>query len=210
MLEHATALIISFIQSTGYLGVFFLMALGTALIPVPSEIVLPFAGFLVSKGVFSFPLIVLIAALGDLGGSLIAYSIGYFLEETVIVNLIKKHGKYVLLSHHDYYKASEWFNKYGDKIVFIGKLLPGLRYLISLPAGAVKMNLKKFSLYTFLGALIWSTAMVYVGVYFGNRWDALEPIFNKFKIVILCGFVVLIAWYINHKLHFFSLKKVKK
>ena len=207
MLEKATSLIISFIQSTGYLGVFFLMLLGSALIPIPSEITLPFAGFLVSKGTLSFPIVVLVAALGDLAGSLIGYSIGYFLEETVIVNLIKKHGKYVLLSHHDYYKASEWFNKYGDKIVFIGKLLPGLRYLISLPAGAVKMNLKKFSLYTFLGSLIWCSIMVYVGVYFGNRWDALEPVFNKFKIVIIVGLVLLVAWYLNHKLHLFPRKK---
>jgi len=207
MLAQLTGLLISFIQSTGYFGVFFLMALGSALIPIPSEITLPFAGFLITKGTFVFPLVVLVAALGDLAGSLIGYSIGFFLEETVIVNLIKKHGKYVLLSHHDYYKASAWFNKYGDKLVFIGKLLPGLRYMISIPAGAVKMDLRKFALYTFLGSLIWCTLMVYVGVYFGDRWDSLEPIFNQFKIVIIVGLVLAVAWYVNHKLHLFPRKK---
>ncbi len=171
MLAQLTGILISFIQSTGYFGVFFLMTLGSALIPIPSEITLPFAGFLISKGTFVFPLVVLVAALGDLAGSLIGYSIGFFIEETVIVNLIKKHGKYVLLSEHDYHKASAWFNKYGDKLVFIGKLLPGLRYMISIPAGAVKMNVKKFALYTFLGSLIWCALMVYIGVYFGDRWD---------------------------------------
>src|SRR4051812_19733749 len=104
MLEQFSGLIISFIQSSGYLGVFFLMLLGSALIPVPSEVTLPFAGFLVSKGVFAFPLVVIVAAAGDLAGSLIGYGIGYFLEEKVILNLIKKHGKYILLNEHDYHK----------------------------------------------------------------------------------------------------------
>ena len=207
MLAHLTGILISFIQSTGYFGVFFLMALGSALIPIPSEITLPFAGFLISKGTFVFPLVVLVAALGDLAGSLVGYGIGFFIEETVILGLIKKHGKYVLLSEHDYHKASAWFNKYGDKLVFIGKLLPGLRYMISIPAGAVKMNLKKFALYTFLGSLIWCTAMVYVGVYFGNRWDSLSPIFDKFKLVIGIGLVLMVVWYVNHKLHLFPRKK---
>src|SRR5437762_7394574 len=113
MLEQFTGLIIHFIQATGYLGVFFLMALGSALIPIPSEITLPFAGFLASKGTFVFPLVILVAGLGDLAGSLVGYGIGYFLEETLILSIIKKHGKYVLLSEHDYHKASKWFNKYG-------------------------------------------------------------------------------------------------
>ncbi|HZE86754.1 MAG TPA: DedA family protein, partial [Methylomirabilota bacterium] len=133
--------------------------------------------------------------------------IGYFIEEEIIVNLIKKHGKYVLLNEHDYKKAAQWFNKYGDKLVFFGKLLPGLRYLISIPAGAVRMNIKKFSLYTFLGSLLWCTLMVYVGVYFGNRWDALGPIFGKFRIVIIVGLGLLVVFYINHKLHLFPRKK---
>jgi membrane protein DedA with SNARE-associated domain len=209
MLEQFSGLIISFIQTSGYLGVFFLMLLGSALIPVPSEITLPFAGFLVSKGVFSLPLVILVAAAGDLAGSLIGYGIGYFLEERVIVSLIKKHGKYILLTEHDYRKAVVWFEKYGSKVVFIGKLLPGLRYLISLPAGAVKMNVGKFSLYTFLGSLIWCSAMVYVGVYFGDRWDSLAPIFSKFRDVIIVFLIVLVLAYLNHKLHWFSFKKKK-
>lgn len=210
MLEHFTGLIIQFIQSTGYLGVFSLMTFGSALIPIPSEVTLPFAGFLVSKGTFVFPLIVLVAALGDLTGSLIGYAIGYFLEEAVIVNLIKKHGKYILLNEHDYKKASTWFNKYGDRLVFFAKLLPGLRYLISIPAGAVKMNLKKFSLYTFLGALAWCAAMVYVGIYFGDRWDSLAPIFSKFRTVIIIFLAILAIVYLDHKLKFLPRKKAKK
>lgn len=209
MLEQFTGLIIHFIQTTGYFGVFFLMALGSALIPVPSEITLPFAGFLVSKGTFVLPIVILVGALGDLAGSLVGYAIGYFLEEGVIVNLIKKHGKYVLLSEHDYHKASKWFSKYGSKVVFVAKLVPGLRYLISIPAGVLEMNLGRFALYTFLGSLVWCTAMVYVGVILGNRWESMGPFFSKFRIVIILGLVFLVAFYINHKLHLFPRKKTK-
>jgi len=170
MLEQLTGLLIHFIQSTGYLGVFALMTLGSAFVPVPSEITLTFAGFLTSKGVFFFPFVVAIAALGDVIGSLLGYGIGYFLEEELIVNLVKKHGKYLLLSEHDYHKASSWFNKYGNKIVFVAKLIPGVRFIISVPAGILEMNVGKFILYSFLGSLIWCSVMVYVGLYLGNRW----------------------------------------
>lgn len=209
MLEQFTGLIISFIQATGYFGVFFLMMLGTALIPVPSEIVLPFTGFLISKGTFIFPLVVLIAAIGDLAGSLIAYGIGYFLEETVMLKLIKKYGKFLLLSEHDYRKAEHWFDKYGNKIVFISKLMPGLRYLISLPAGVLKMDLRKFIIYSFLGALIWASVMTYVGVYLGDRWETIGPLFSKFRIVIIVFLIFLVVFYIDHKLKIFPRKKSK-
>lgn len=186
------------------------MALGTALIPIPSEIVLPFTGFLVSKGVFLLPLTILIAAIGDVIGSLVAYGIGYFLEETVMLKLIKKYGKFVLLTEHDYRKAEVWFEKYGPKIIVISKLLPGLRYLISLPAGVLKMDLKKFIIYSFLGAVIWSSAMLSIGVYLGNRWETIGPLFNKFRVVIIVGLILLVIFYINHKLRLFPIKKVKK
>lgn len=207
MFDFLTSFIIQFIHTTGYLGIFLLMTLGSALIPVPSEITLPFAGFLTSQGVFFFPLVVLVASLGDVAGSLIGYGIGYFLEEELIVKVIKKHGKYVLLSEHDYTKASRWFAKYGNKIVFVAKLVPGFRYLISLPAGVLKMNLWRFSLYTFLGSLLWCTLMVYIGFYLGNKWESIGPYFSKFRVVIIFLLILLVVLYINHKLHLFPKKK---
>src|SRR5207237_9509717 len=135
------------------------------------------------------------------------YGIGYYLEESFIVGLFKKHGKYLLLSEHEYLKASKWFNKYGDKIIFLGKLLPGPRYLISLPAGAVKMNIKKFLIYSFLGSLVWCTGVTYVGIYFGKRWDSFGPLFGKFRLVIIITLGLLVAFYINHKLKLFPRKK---
>jgi|SRR5581483_6162712 len=200
MLEHLSGFIIQIIHSTSYLGIFFLMTLGSALIPIPSEIVLPFTGFLTHSGYFIFPFAVLAAALGDLAGSLIGYGIGYFLEETVILSLIRKFGKFILLTQHDYEIAQKWFSKYGSKIVFVGKLLPGLRYLISLPAGAFKMDLKKFCLYTFLGSLLWCSALVSFGYYVGSKWNTLGPIFRKFELFAVVIFILLVLFYIEHKL----------
>lgn len=210
MLEQLTYFIIHFIQSSGYLGIFSLMLLGSALIPIPSEVILPFAGFLTSKGVFLFTFVVAIAATGDLAGSWILYGIGYALEEKVILKLIRKHGKYVLLTEDDYTKAEKWFKHYGNGIVFIAKLIPGLRYLISLPAGVLKMNLAKFSLYTFIGSLVWCTAMVYFGLYLGDKWSSVGPYFTKFRDGILIFLVLLAALYINHRLKLISFRKKNK
>lgn len=207
MLAFFTGLIIHFIESTGYFGVFSLMAIGAALIPLPSQITLPFAGYLVSKGLLSYPLVVLVAALGDLIGSLISYSIGYFLEETIIITAIRKHGKYILLTEHDYAKAVRWFNAYGDKFVFISKLFPGLRYLSALPPGVLKMNLKKFAFYTFLGSTIWCALLVYIGVYLGQRWITLAPLLSKFSSLIIIVLVIVALFYIFFRLHQVTYRK---
>lgn len=211
MLEQLTQLIIHTISTTGYAGVFVLMFLGSALIPIPSEVVLPFTGFLTSKGVFIYPLIVIVAAIADLTGSLIMYWIGYVLEERVLLSIIKKHGKIVLLSEHDYKKASDWFKKYGTRTVLVAKLIPGLRYIISLPAGVLKMNLLKFITYSFVGSILWCSGMIYVGLFLGNRWSTLGPYFTKFRDVVIIVLLLLIAFYINHKLQLvqFKSKKIK-
>lgn len=200
MLEFLSSLIIHLIQSTGYLGVFLLMTLESALIPIPSEITMPFAGFLANKGSLSFPVIVLAGALGNLVGSLLAYALGYFLEENVIVSLISKYGKFILLSKHEYLKAIHWFQKYGNGITFFSRLLPVIRTFISLPAGLSEMNIYKFSIYTFLGSLIWSAFLAYIGFYLGEKWNTLEVYFRKFDILILIIIVISALLYINHKL----------
>jgi membrane protein DedA with SNARE-associated domain len=210
MLEQFTSLLIHTIAATGYSGVFFLMFLGSALIPIPSEIVLPFTGFLTSKGVFFYPFIVATAALGDLAGSMVLYGIGRTLEEHVLLGLIKKHGKYILLSQHDYITASAWFKRFGPGIVFVAKLIPGLRYLISLPAGALNMKFSKFCLYTFFGSILWCITMIYVGVFLGDRWASLGPYFTKFRDVIIVLVLLLIAMYVIHKLHLLPSRPQKK
>ena len=207
MLEQISSSIIHLIQSTGYLGIFILMTLESALIPIPSEITMPFAGFLAAQGSLSFTLVVFAGAIGNLMGSLIAYYIGYFLEENVILKNVKKYGKFVLISEHDLEKANKWFGKYGDRIVFLSRLLPAVRTFISLPAGIFEMNIWKFSIYTFIGSLIWSLFLTYIGFYFQSRWNVLEQYFRKFDFLILGVIVILVLLYLNHKLKIFKFKK---
>lgn len=199
MLNGASGLIIHFIQSAGYFGVFFLMLLNSALIPIPSEVTIPFAGYLAQNGTFSFLLVGLFAAFGDLVGALIGYAIGYFLEEKVILSLIDKYGKFILLSKHEYLRAVSLYKKYGSGITFFSRLLPGVRSFISVPAGLSEMNIWKFILFTFLGSLVWCFALTYVGFYLGAHWDSIGPVYRKFQIVIVTIFVLLVAYYIYHK-----------
>lgn len=210
MLEILAHYIIQFIHATGYLGIFVLMTLESALIPIPSEITMPFSGFLASTGVLSIWPIIIVGTFANLVGSLIAYYIGYFLEETVLLTLIKKYGKFILVTEHEYRRAEKWFQKYGDKIIFISRLLPGIRTIISLPAGMFEMDIKKFVIYTTLGCFIWSVLLTYTGFYLGENWQSLEGVYRKFEIVIVVAIVVAVVWYIEKHLKISKLIKGKK
>lgn len=200
MLELIGGLIIQLIQGTGYFGIFILMGLESALIPIPSEITMPFSGFLAQQGTLNIYLIIVVGTVANLAGSLLAYWIGYALEETVLLKLIRKYGKFILVDEHDYNRAKGWFDKYGDKIVFASRLLPGVRTIISLPAGMFEMNLKKFVIYTTVGCLIWSAFLTYVGYILGANWALLDPYYRKFEYVIVAVLILAVLWYINHKL----------
>ena len=200
MLSSLSGIVIHFIQSAGYLGVFLFMMLNSALVPIPSEVTMPFAGYLTQTGALSFPLVVIFGAFGDLTGALIAYAIGYYLEETVILKLINKYGKFILLSQHEYLKAVGMYKKYGSGITFFSRLLPGVRTFISVPAGLSEMNIWKFVLFTILGSLVWISVLASVGYFLGAHWDSIGPIYNKFQIVIITAFVILVGYYIYHKL----------
>ncbi len=208
MIEQLSSFIIHLIQSTGYLGIFVLMTLESALIPIPSEITMPFAGFLVGKGELNFGLVVLVGALANLAGSLLAYGLGFYLEENVILKFISRYGKFLLLSTHDYEKSTNWLRKYGDAVTFFSRLLPAVRTFISLPAGLAEMNIVKFSIYTFLGSLLWSGFLTYIGVYLGSKWQGLAPLFHEFQLVIGVLLVLLVAFYLNHKLKIFKRLKI--
>src|SRR3989344_1841433 len=209
MLEFLAHYIIQLIETTGYFGIFILMALESALIPIPSEITMPFSGFLVSEGKLSFVLVVLTGTFANLVGSLAAYYLGYILEETVLLNLIRRYGKFILLSEHEFHRAEMWFRKYGDKIIFISRLLPGIRTVISLPSGMFEMDIKKFVIYTTIGCFIWSTLLTYTGFYLAENWQSLEGVYRKFEIVIVVVLVVAVAWYIEKHLKISKLFRKK-
>lgn len=187
MIEILIGLIIQFISTTGYLGVFLLMTLESALIPIPSEATMPFAG---STGIFSFWILVAVGTLGNLFGSLLAYTLGY-LGESYVVKFIRSYGKYVLIREKEFEHAKKLFNKWGEPIVFISRILPAIRTYISLPAGIVKMDLKKFVVYTTVGSFIWSIVLTYLGVILGNNWHVLSQYFHWLDILIVV--VVILA-----------------
>lgn len=200
MLEQLSGFIIHLIQSTGYFGIFILMTLESALIPLPSEVTMPFAGFLSEQGHLSLLFVAIVGAFGNLSGSLIAYGLGFYLEEKVIVGLVSNYGKFILLSRHEYETSMRWFRKYGEILTLVSRVLPGIRTFISLPAGLSQMNLKKFILYTFVGSFIWSYILASVGYYLGNNWHTIGPIFRKFDLVIAVFFLLAILLYFNRKL----------
>lgn len=202
MLEFLSSSIIGLIETTHYWGIFILMALESALIPIPSEVTMPFSGFLVQQGKLSFWGVVTVGAIANLIGSLLAYALGYYLEESVILKLIKSYGKFILLSEEEYLKALRWFRKYGQSVTFFSRLLPAVRTFISLPAGLAEMNIWKFSFYTFVGSFMWSSVLTYVGYSFGANWELIKPYFDRFHIIIIAIFILFILWYLNRKLKF--------
>lgn len=206
MVELLGSWIISFIARLGYFGVFTLMTLESALIPIPSEITMPFSGSLVVLGRFNFWLVIIVGTLGNLVGSLLAYWLGWWGEEAFVRKLIVKYGKYLLISEHEYDHAERWFRNHGEMIVFLSRVLPVLRTFISLPAGVAKMKLPKFIAYTVVGCFLWSVVLTEIGIVLGNNWSSLEGYFRKFDVVIVVMAILAVAWYVHRKWRHFHSK----
>ena len=192
VLEFLVNMVLQIISSTGYAGILLLMAMESAVLPVPSEIVMPFAGYLVTQGRFDFWLVVLAATVGNLIGSVAAYFVGMYVGRAAII----KYGKYFLLSKHHIALSERWFKKHGDKAVFISRMLPVIRTVIALPAGIAEMNFPKFALYTFLGSIPWNAALAYVGVWFGQNWILIEKYTRWADVAIVAGILAFAAWFL--------------
>ncbi len=207
MLEQLSGLIIHIIQSVGYFGVFVLMVLNSTAIPIPSEVILPFAGFLANQGDLSLILVIVVGILGDLVGSIIGYSIGFFLEENLLLGLIKKYGKIILITEHDYHKATGWIKKYGIPFVFIGKMTPGIKSFVAVAAGITEVKFTKFVISNLLAALIYVSIVSYIGFYLGSQWDILGAYFRKFELVIAALVIIFGLLYVNYKLKIIKFRK---
>lgn len=187
----------SLISAYGVWAVFVLMTAESALIPIPSEVTMPFAGFLAGRGVLDFWLVVFIGAFGNLMGSLLAYWLGFAKGEEWVRLAIRKWGKWLLIREHEYDKAKDWFQKYGQAVAFTSRLLPIVRTFISLPAGIARMNLPIFSILTFVGSFVWSAFLAWLGLKLGQNWLSIEPYFRKFQIVIVGLGVLAVFFYIR-------------
>ena len=195
IIEIISAFIVATISTLGYGGVVLLMAIESACIPLPSEIIMPFSGYLVSRGEMNLWLVGVAGAVGCVAGSMVAYWVGMYGGRP----LIEKYGRYILISHHDLDLADRWFAKYGEIIVFVSRLLPAIRTFIAFPAGVARMNIPRFIIYTFAGSLPWCIGLAYVGQKLGEHWDKdprLKTLFHRFDFVIGIVIVLAAAWWI--------------
>src|SRR5262245_50890109 len=191
--------IIATISALGYGGIVLLMAIESACIPLPSEVIMPFSGYLVYLGRFNLWAVSLAGAIGCVVGSMVAYWLGMYGGRP----LIERYGRYVLISHRDLDLADRWFGKYGEAIVFASRLLPVVRTFIAFPAGIARMNLTRFVVYTFLGSLPWCFGLALVGRELGEQWDkndTLKSWFHRFDFVIVIVAVIAAAWWIRRHL----------
>ena len=200
MIEKIITLLAEFIIGTisrlGYGGIVLLMAIESACIPLPSEIIMPFSGYLVSTGEMNLWLVGLAGAVGCVLGSIVAYYAGAWGGRPFIV----KYGKYILISHHDLDLADRWFQRHGDITIFVGRLLPVIRTFIAFPAGVARMNLWRFNLYTFVGSYIWSLGLAWIGMKLGEHWNTLGVYFHRFDAAIGVILLIAIVWYVRRHL----------
>jgi len=193
--------IVATISALGYSGIVLLMAIESACIPLPSEIIMPFSGYLVSTGELNLWGVAVAGAVGCVLGSLVAYWVGMYGGRP----FIEKYGRYILLSRHDLDIADRWFAKHGEIIVFVSRLLPAIRTFIAFPAGVARMNLPRFVIYTFAGSLPWCLALAYVGQKLGEQWDkddTLKTWFHRFDFLIgIAGALFIIWWVWRHIKH---------
>lgn len=182
------------ISSFGYSGVFFAMAIESACIPLPSEIILPFTGYMVFAGHFSFWQATIAATLGNVFGGLVAYYIGVWGGRP----FLQRYGRYFLINERELVWTERLFKEHGEMTVFLGRMLPIVRTFISLPAGIARMNPLKMVIYTACGAFLWCTLLIFMGRKLGENWDSLKPYFHRADVVI-GGALVLVLLYLVWK-----------
>lgn len=199
MLAILTAWIVAAISAGGYAGIVLLMAIESACIPLPSEVVMPFAGYLVFMGTFNLWLVALAGAVGCNLGSTVAYFVGSLGGQP----FIERWGRYVLLDLRDVGRAERFFDRFGTIAVLLGRLLPVVRTFIALPAGIARMRQVPFQIYTFVGSYLWCLALAYVGKQLGRRWNTdprLADVLHRLDAVIVVLGVVAIGWFVWHRL----------
>lgn len=184
--------VISVISTMGYLGVVLLMAIESACIPLPSEVIMPFSGYLVYTGQFKLWLVALMGAIGCNLGSEVAYEIGYYGGRP----LVERYGSYVLLSRNELDWADRFFSRFGDLTVLISRLLPVVRTFIALPAGIARMPRGRFHIYTFIGSFPWCLGLAYLGMKAGENWKYLGKYFHEFDKIIAAVILLGIIWFV--------------
>jgi membrane protein DedA with SNARE-associated domain len=199
MNEKILALLVHFITQTiqagGYAGIAALMALNSSGIPIPSELIMPFSGYLVHLGRFSLVLVALAGCVGCNTGSAIAYFIGAKGGRP----LVTRYGKWVLMSQHDLDRMSLFFERYGSIAILIGRMLPVVQTFVAFPAGIARMGRLRFHIYTTIGSLIWYLCLAWAGMKLGERWDSdprFEQLFHRFHLIVELALLLGVIWFL--------------
>ncbi|MBE9212288.1 DedA family protein [Plectonema cf. radiosum LEGE 06105] len=192
--------ITNIISSLGYVGIALLMFLENLFPPIPSELIMPLAGFTVTQSKLNLQAVILAGTLGSVLGALPWYYIGKLVSEERLRNWINKHGKWLTLSTSDIDKSKRWMRKYGKAVIFFGRLVPGIRTFISVPAGLDKMPLIPFILYSFGGSLLWTAILTYAGFILGNNFQLVEKYVGLLSGIIIAAIILfLIISFIRRK-----------
>lgn len=191
--------IISIMEQLGYFGIALLMFLDNVFPPIPSEVIIPSAGFAASKGQLLLSGVIIAGSFGSLLAAALLYWVGRKIPNQSIFNWVDRYGKYLFIKSEDVKKALDWFEKYGHRVVFFGRMVPAVRSLISIPAGMSHMPFWKFMLYSSVGTIIWTTFLACVGYYFGNNIELMQQIFSRVGYVIIVIVLILVAYFFYKK-----------
>ena len=200
-MSQVSAWVLIIMAKFGYLGIIFAMFAENVFPPIPSELIMPAAGFAVARGDLNLILVILAGTLGSVLGALPLYYLGRLLNEDRLMVFTEKYGKYVFVKPSDIRSSSVWFDKHGSKAVFFGRMVPGIRSFISIPAGMSKMPILPFLVFTALGSSIWTSLLTIAGYYFGENYEVIEIMLAPYsKGFLLLAVVIIIAWFIKRRL----------
>lgn len=202
LLDSVAVWVQGIIQAMGYPGLAFVMFLENVLPPIPSEAVLPMAGWLAfeRQGNFTLLGVTLVGGLGSVSGALVFYGLGYAFGEERIRHLFERYGKWLLLKVEDLDTAIAWFRRYGEMVVFFGRMVPIVRSLVSIPAGVARMNLLRFSLYTAVGTSLWSFLLALAGFHLGRNWTLVTEWVSRYEKVVLVLTVAALGLFVVRRL----------
>ena len=200
-MSQVSAWVLIIMAKFGYLGIVFAMFAENIFPPIPSELIMPAAGFAVARGDLNLILVILAGTLGSVLGALPLYYLGRLLNEDRLLVFTQKYGKYVFVKPSDIRSSSVWFDKHGSKAVFFGRMVPGIRSFISIPAGMSKMPMLPFLAFTALGSSIWTSLLTIAGYYFGENYEIIETMLAPYsKGFLLLAVVIIIAWFMKRRL----------
>lgn len=192
--------VIDIIERFGYAGIGLLIALETIVPPLPSEVILPLSGFTASRGDLTLWGVILAATLGSVTGALVLYGVGHWIGRERLYWLVGRYGRYALLKQADIDKANDWFERYSGKAVLIGRLVPVVRSLVSIPAGLTRMPLPAFILYTAIGSAVWNGVLVGAGYVLGAQWDRVGGVVGYLQYAVILAAVVGVGWFVWSRL----------